>query len=84
MSGHQQIKLTPHEWALLRVLIRHAGQVGSVRRLLQESWGPHYGNEGDYIRTYIRRLRRKLEPVPNHPRYIFLERGLGYYMPAPD
>ena len=70
--------LTPREWALLRVFIKYAGQVVAPRTLLQEAWGPDYGDEGDYVRTYVNRLRRKIEPEPQHPRYLLLERGLGY------
>ncbi len=79
-----QVQLTPREWATLRVLVRHAGRVVSTRQLLQEAWGPDYGDEGDYVRTYITRLRRKLEPDPRHPSYILLERGLGYRLKAAD
>ena len=74
----QPVQLTPREWATLSVLVKHAGRVVSSRQLLQEAWGDDYGDEGDYVRTYITRLRRKLEPDPHNPRYILLERGLGY------
>ena len=62
----------------LRVLVNHAGSVVSSRQLLHEAWGAAFEDEGEYVRTYITRLRRKLEPEPHHPRYILLERGLGY------
>ena len=75
--GHGK-QLTPREWALLRVSIQYAGQVVAPRTLLKEAWGPNYGDEGDYVRTYVNRLRRKIEPEPNQPRYLLLERGLGY------
>jgi two-component system KDP operon response regulator KdpE len=85
VTSHQRpVQLTPHEWAMLRVLVKYAGRVVSPRGLLQEAWGPDYGDEGDYVRTYIARLRRKLEPDPRHPRYILLERGLGYRLVAAD
>ena len=71
-------QLTPREWALLRVFIKYTGQVVAPRTLLKEAWGPDYGDEGDYVRTYVNRLRRKIEPEPNQPRYLLLERGLGY------
>lgn len=71
-------QLTPREWALLRVFIKYAGRVVAPRTLLQEAWGPDYGEEGDYVRTYVNRLRRKIEPEPQQPRYLLLERGLGY------
>lgn len=78
VSHGRPIQLTPQEWAVLQVLVKYAGRVVSSRRLLQEAWGPDYGDEGDYVRTYVTRLRQKLEPDPRNPRYILLERGLGY------
>jgi len=77
------IQLTPQEWSLLRVLVKYTGVVVSSSQLLQEAWGPYYGNEGDYIRTYILRLRKKLEPNPQTPCYILLERGQGYRLAEP-
>jgi two-component system, OmpR family, KDP operon response regulator KdpE len=78
------VKLTPHEWAVLCVLVKYTGQAVTSRQILQEAWGPDYGNEGDYIRAYVSRLRRKLEPDPQHPRYILLERGFGYRLADPE
>ena len=83
-SHNRPVRLTPREWAALRVLVKHAGHIVSSRQLLQEAWGADYGDEGDYVRTYITRLRRKLEPDPHHPRYILLERGLGYRLVDPE
>jgi two-component system KDP operon response regulator KdpE len=54
------------------------------RQLLQEAWGPEYPGEGDYIRTYITRLRKKLEVDSRDPRYILTERGLGYCLVEAD
>jgi two-component system KDP operon response regulator KdpE len=68
---------------VLQVLVKHAGQVVASRKLLQEAWGPDYGDEGDYVRAYINRLRRKLEPDPQHPVFILLERGMGYRLADP-
>ena len=81
---NEPVKLTPQEWAVLQVLVKHAGQVVGSRRLLQEAWGPDYGDEGDYVRAYINRLRRKLEPNPQHPVFILLERGMGYRLAEPE
>ena len=72
------VRLTAKEWAILRILLNSAGRVVSAHQLLQEAWGPDYGNEGDYVRAYIRRLRKKLESDPKNPRHILLERGIGY------
>ena len=83
-SHGRRIQLTPREWGVLRVLIKYAGRVVSSRQLLQEAWGQEYGDEADYVRTYVTRLRKKLEPDPQNPRYIHLERGLGYRMAEPD
>ena len=79
-SGGVTVHLTPREWALLRVLVAHAGSVVSPRQLLQEAWGPEYGDEGIYVRAYITRLRQKIEPDPKNPRYVLLHRGLGYQL----
>ena len=77
-SHLRPVQLTPREWATLRVLVKYAGRIVSSRQILQEAWGSDYGDEGDYVRTHITRLRRKLEPDSHNPRYILLERGLGY------
>ena len=82
--GGEAVQLTGREWALLQVLVRNAGRVVSHHQLLQEAWGPDYGSEGDYVRAYISRLRRKLEPDPSSPRFILLERGLGYRLKPGD
>ena len=76
--GTQEIKLTPTEYELLVQLTRSAGKVLGHLALLQRVWGPEYGDETDYLWAYIRRLRRKLEPDPDHPRYLLTEPGVGY------
>ena len=68
----------------LMVLAKYGGHVVTPRQVLQEAWGPDYGDEGDYVRSYVTRLRRKLEPDPKHPRYILLEWGYGYRLATPD
>ena len=80
----QPMRLTAKEWAILRILVNNAGRVVCPRQLLQEAWGPEYSDEADYVRSYIRRLRTKLEPDPQHPRHILLERGIGYRLVLPD
>jgi two-component system KDP operon response regulator KdpE len=72
------IRLTPTEWHLLEVLVRHEGKLVGHRQLLQEVWGPAYGTETNYLRVYIAQLRRKLEPDPSSPRHLITEPGLGY------
>jgi two-component system, OmpR family, KDP operon response regulator KdpE len=72
------IRLTPTEWHVLEVLVRHEGKLVGHRQLLQDVWGPAYGTETNYLRVYIAQLRRKLEPDPSRPRHLITEPGLGY------
>ncbi len=74
----QEIKLTPTEYELLHQLMLHAGKVLTHRVLLRSVWGPEYGEEADYLRVYVRQLRRKVEADPSHPQYILTEPGVGY------
>ncbi len=83
-SGGQEVHLTPTEYDLLCELTRHAGKVLTHRELLQRVWGPDYSGENTYLRTFIRHLRRKLEPDPAQPQFLRNELGVGYYVPAPD
>ena len=76
--GGQDVRLTPTEWQLLEVLVRHAGRLVTQRQLLAEVWGPGYQNEAHYLRVYVANLRRKLEPDPSVPRYLLTEPGIGY------
>jgi two-component system KDP operon response regulator KdpE len=72
------IRLTPTEWHLLEVLVRHAGKLVGQRQLLQDVWGPQYGDESNYLRVHLAHLRAKLEPDRSHPRYLITEPGMGY------
>ncbi|MBI2867079.1 MAG: response regulator transcription factor [Chloroflexi bacterium] len=74
----KEMKLTPTEYNLLTLLVRNAGKVLTHRSILNNVWGPEYGSETDYLWAYIRRLRRKIEPDPDQPRYILTEPGVGY------
>jgi two-component system KDP operon response regulator KdpE len=74
----EPVAMTPVEYKLLYHLVRNAGHVMRHETLLAKVWGREYVDEVDYLRVYIRRLRRKLEPDPDHPRQILTERGLGY------
>jgi two-component system KDP operon response regulator KdpE len=74
----QDVRLTPTEWHLLEVLARHQGRLVTQRQLLREIWGPTAEKESQYLRVYIGTLRRKLEPVPSHPRHLITEPGMGY------
>lgn len=77
-STDDQIRLTPTEWHLLEILLRHPGKLVGQRQLLTEVWGPAYTDEFHYLRQYLARLRRKLEPDPARPRYLITEPGMGY------
>ncbi len=74
----ERIKLRPTEFRILRTLIENAGWTMPYSTLLTKVWGYEYKDELPYLRTYINYLRRKIEPDPSNPRYIFNERGLGY------
>jgi two-component system, OmpR family, KDP operon response regulator KdpE len=74
----QEVKLTPKEYDLLRVLVTHAGKVITHQQLLREVWGPGSVYETHYLRVYIGQLRQKLEPDPAQPRYLLTESGVGY------
>jgi two-component system KDP operon response regulator KdpE len=73
-----EVRLTPTEWHLLEVLVRHPGRMVSQRQLLHEVWGPAYEKESHYLRVYLAQLRRKLEPDPSHPVHLLTEPGMGY------
>ena len=82
--GGALVSLTPREYDVLAYLARNAGRVLTHRQLLQAVWGAEYGEESDYLWTYVRRLRLKLEPDPTAPRYLLTEPGVGYRLPGPD
>ena len=79
------VRLTPTEWHLLEVLLRHPGKLLGQQYLLNEVWGPGYANATGNLRLYMAQLRRKLEPDPARPRWLLTEPGLGYrFQPDPD
>jgi two-component system KDP operon response regulator KdpE len=78
LRDDQPIRLTPTEWSLLELLVRHAGRLVPQKQLLTEVWGPQYEHETHYLRVYLAQLRRKLEPDPARPRYLITEPGVGY------
>jgi two-component system KDP operon response regulator KdpE len=79
----ERIKLTPHEFDLLRVLAQNRGKLLTHRMLLREVWGPAYQVEAHYLHVYISHLRSKLEPDPSQPRYLLTEAGAGYRLVDP-
>jgi two-component system, OmpR family, KDP operon response regulator KdpE len=77
-AGQGDIRLTPTEWHLLEVLLRHPGKLMSQRQLLADVWGPGYADASGNLRLYMAQLRRKLEPDPARPRWLLTEPGMGY------
>ena len=83
-ASQGEVRLTPTEWHLVEVLVRNRGKLVGQRQLLREVWGPHYGEETNYLRVFIARVRRKLEPDPAVPRYFLTEPGMGYRFETAD
>jgi two-component system, OmpR family, KDP operon response regulator KdpE len=77
-QGTTPSHLTPKELDLLRYLTQHANQAVSHRELLQTVWGPDYGDQVDYLRVFIKTLRKKIEVNPDHPQFITTEPWVGY------
>ncbi len=80
--GDNEVKLSPKEYELLRVLVQHAGKVLTHRFLLGALWDEL--TDAQYLRVYVRQLRQKIEPDPERPEYILTETGIGYRLRAPD
>ncbi|RZT84681.1 two-component system KDP operon response regulator KdpE [Pseudonocardia sediminis] len=78
LADGSEVHLTPTEWGILELLVRHRGKLVGQRQLLREVWGPSYGSETNYLRVYLAQLRRKLEPSPSRPKYLITEAGMGY------
>jgi two-component system KDP operon response regulator KdpE len=78
----QEVKLSPKEYDLLRVLVQHAGKVLTHKFLLGELWDDL--TDAQYLRVYVRQLRQKIEADPERPQYILTETGIGYRLRAPD
>lgn len=79
-SSGRMVKMTPHEYELLVMLARNPGRALSHRILLERAWGPEYAAETDLLKTYISRLRRKLNDDADNPRIILTQRGIGYWL----
>jgi two-component system, OmpR family, KDP operon response regulator KdpE len=78
----QQVHLTPTEYKLLTLMIRHAGKVLTHRQLLKDVWGVNYAGQSHYVRVYMAQLRQKLESDPSRPRLLLTEPGVGYRLRA--
>ena len=77
-----EVKLSPREYDLLRLLVMHAGKVLTHKMIMKEVWGGE--TDVQYLRIYVRTLRQKLEADPERPRHILTEQGVGYRLRAPD
>lgn len=80
--GEHDVKLSPKEYDLLRVLVQHAGKVLTHRFLLRELWDEL--TDAQYLRVYVRQLRQKIEADPERPQYVLTETGIGYRLKAGD
>ncbi|NLR97774.1 response regulator transcription factor [Rhizobium sp. P38BS-XIX] len=78
----KEIKLSPKEYDILRVLAQHAGKVLTHQFLLKQIWGP--AADVQYLRVYVRQLRQKIEQIPDQPYYITTETGVGYRLREPE
>ncbi|MBC7584777.1 response regulator transcription factor [Tardiphaga sp. vice352] len=80
--GDRDVKLSPKEYDLLRVLVQHAGKVLTHRFLLKELWDEV--TDAQYLRVYVRQLRQKIEPDPERPSFVLTETGIGYRFRTAD
>jgi two-component system, OmpR family, KDP operon response regulator KdpE len=80
--GDKEVKLSPKEYDLLRLLVQHAGKVLTHKFLIGELWDETV--DPQHLRVYVRQLRQRIEPDPERPRYILTETGIGYRLRAPD
>jgi two-component system KDP operon response regulator KdpE len=80
----EPVRLTPTQWHIVEMLVRHAGKLVTYEQLLHEVWGPTYGKETNYLRVFMTQIRQKLEPEPSRPRYFFTEPGIGFRFELPE
>ena len=78
LKNGKEVKLTATEYALLRLLVLHAGKVVTHRQILRDVWGPAYEEQTHYLRVYMAHLREKLEANPSQPQMLTTEPGIGY------
>lgn len=84
LSGHTlevagaQVHLTPIEWKMLEVFVKHKGALVDAQTLLSQVWGPEFGAQRGYLRVYMSQLRQKLEADPARPQYFHTQMGMGY------
>lgn len=80
----REVRLSRKEYDILRELVVHAGKVLTHRHLLKAAWGRETGVDVQYLRVYVRQIRQKIEPVPEQPRYLLTEPGVGYRLQVGD
>jgi two-component system, OmpR family, KDP operon response regulator KdpE len=83
-SQGKQIRLSSKEFDLLSYLAAHPNRVIPHEELLRAVWGPEYGEQREYLRVFINRLRKKIEPSPQDPRYLIKEPWIGYSLNLPE
>jgi two-component system KDP operon response regulator KdpE len=81
-AGDREVRLSPKEYDLLRILVQHAGKVLTHKFLLAELWDSL--TDAQYLRVYVRQLRQKIETDPERPQFVLTETGIGYRLRAPD
>ena len=81
-KGETEVRLSPKEYDLLRLLVQHAGKVLTHKFLLRELWDEP--TDPQYLRVYVRQLRQKIEADPERPQHVMTEIGVGYRFRAPD
>ena len=79
-----EVRLSPKQYRLLQILVSHAGKVITHRQLLKDIWGAGHGDDIQYLRVFVRKLRRRIEADPARPRYLLTELGVGYRLRTPD
>ena len=80
----REVKLTPTEYALLKILAQHAGRVVTHKQLLREVWGPNAEEQSQYLRVYMNHLRKKIEPADTREKLLRTESGIGYRLVPPQ
>jgi two-component system, OmpR family, KDP operon response regulator KdpE len=80
----REVKLTPTEYALLKILAQHAGKVVTHKQLLREVWGPNAEEQSQYLRVYMTHLRKKIEPADAREKLLRTESGVGYRLVPPQ
>lgn len=78
--GEKDTNLTPNEFRIVALLGKHSGQVVTYKAMLRELWGPYASQDNKILRVHMANIRRKIEPNPDEPRFIFTEVGVGYRM----